>query len=70
MGPAAAEIIVVPAARQAAVPLVPAILLIVAVVGSEELQITVAVISWLVVSEYIPVAVNCWDVPLARLGFV
>jgi hypothetical protein len=35
---------------------------------SDELQVTCVVISWLVVSEYVPVAVNCWGVPTSMIG--
>jgi hypothetical protein len=34
---------------------------------SDKLQVTCVVISWLVVSEYVPVAVNCWVVPTSMI---
>jgi hypothetical protein len=39
----------------------------VATVPSEELQVTDVVRSWVVRSEYVPVARNCWVVPRAIL---
>ena len=36
--------------------------------GSDELHVTVAVRSWMLLSEKIPVAVNCRIVPFAMLG--
>jgi len=68
--PEAAVIVVEPAATAAASPLEPAVLLTVATVVNEELQVTIAVMSWIVLSEKIPVAVNCLVVPSAMLGFV
>jgi hypothetical protein len=43
-------------------------LLIVATDVSDELQVTCMVISLLVPSEYVPVAVNCWVTPTGMLG--
>src|SRR6185369_11757426 len=70
MSPDVALMVVVPAARAAALPIVPAALLMVALVASEELQVTVVVRSCVLLSEKVPVAANCWDVSLAMLGFV
>jgi hypothetical protein len=59
MLPHVAVIVVVPAARGVANPFEPAVLLTVAVEGEEELQVDVAVIFWVELSEKVPVAVNC-----------
>jgi len=59
-----AVMVVVPAATAVARPL----LLTVATDVLDELQVTCGVISWLVPSEYVPVAVNCWLTPLGTLG--
>ena len=50
--------IAVPAATAVARPL----LLIMATEWFDELQVTCVVISWLLPSEYVPVAVNCWAI--------
>ena len=63
--PDAALIVVEPAATETARPLDPAALLIVATAVFEELQATVVVSTWVVLSEYVPVATNCLFVPLA-----
>src|ERR1700751_797544 len=55
-----------PAAK--ARPFEPAALLTVATVGSEELQVTSAVRSWVELSVYTPVAVNCSLRPAALAG--
>ena len=57
--PNAAEIVTVPAAAPLAKPSVPTALLMVAMALSDELQVAEAVRSWVVVSLYVPVAVNC-----------
>ncbi|MDR3579358.1 MAG: hypothetical protein P4L44_05300 [Oryzomonas sp.] len=59
--PDVALIVVMPAATAAAVPLLPAVLLMVAttVLVLEELQVTDEVRSCIVPSENVPVAVNC-----------
>ncbi len=57
--PDVALIVAGPAAAANASPLDPAALLIVAMAEFEELQLTAAVRFWVVLSEYIPVAVNC-----------
>ena len=44
------------------------LVLTVATNSSDELQATNTVISWLVPSEYVPVAVNCWVTPTGILG--
>jgi hypothetical protein len=59
-----------PVATAVASPLEPLVLLTVATGIDEELQVTIAVMSWIVLSEKIPVAVNCLLVPSAMLGFV
>jgi hypothetical protein len=56
--------VVVPAATAVARPL----LTIVAVAVLEEVQVACVVISWVVESEYVPVAVNCWVAPAAILA--
>jgi len=66
--PAVAMIVAVPAARQDVSPLEPAALLIVDTVAFEELQVTDAVRSCVVPSEYVPIAVNCLVVPFAFVG--
>jgi hypothetical protein len=70
MPPEVAVIVAVPAATVVALPLVPAVLLMVATDAADELQVTDAVRSWVVLSEKVPVAVNCWVVPRAMLGLV
>jgi hypothetical protein len=57
--PEVAVMVVTPVVRAVARPL----LLTVAIVVSEELQVTCVVISWVVPSAYVPVAVNCWVAP-------
>lgn len=59
MLPEVAVIVVDPAATDVARPLDPAALLIVAAPVLEEDQVTDAVRFWVVLSEYVPVAVNC-----------
>ncbi len=70
MLPDPAVIVVEPAAAGVATPLEPAALLIVATPVLEELQVTDVVRFWVELSEYVPVAVNCWVVPLTTLGLV
>ena len=67
MLPSVAVIVLLPTASGVAKPLEFAALLIVAVTVLEELQVTVEVISFFVLSEYIPVAVNCFVAPSAIL---
>ncbi len=66
MPPAAADIVVDPAATEVANPAV----LMVATPVLDELQVTVAVRSCVVLSENVPVAVNCPVEPSAMLGLV
>ena len=68
--PEAAEMDVVPAATELANPMEPAVLLMAATEVFEELQATVAVRSCVVLSENVPVAMNCWFVPLTMPGLV
>mgnify|MGYP001573491007 CR=1 FL=1 len=68
--PSVAVIVAVPAATEVASPLEPAALLTVAIAESDELQVTVAVRSWVEPSEYMPVAVNCRDAAGAILGLL
>ncbi len=62
--PDVAVIVVVPAEAAVAKPG----LLTVATDGSDELQMTCVVISNLVASEYVPVALNCWVAPTSIVG--
>lgn len=66
--PKAALIVVAPAASDVARPLEPAVLLMVAMDVVDELQVTEVVRSWVVLSENVPVAINCLFVPDAMLG--
>ncbi len=68
--PNIALIVVVPATMEVARPLEPAVSLMLALAVSKELHVTDAVRSFLVPSEYIPVALNCWVVPIAMDGLV
>jgi hypothetical protein len=68
--PDVAVIVVEPAATEVADPLEPAALLMVATAAADELQVTAVVRFWVVLSEYVPVAMNCWFVPFAMLGLV
>jgi hypothetical protein len=60
----AAVMVAVPAATPVARPL---LLIVAADVGSE-VQVACVVIFWVVESEYVPVAVNCWVFPAAMLA--
>jgi hypothetical protein len=62
--PEMAVMVEVPAATAVARPLP----LTVATEGLDEVQLTCVVISWLVPSEYVPVAVNCLATPAGMLG--
>ena len=64
----AAVIVVEPTAREMACPWEPAVLLIDATPVLEELQVVCAVRSCVVLSENVPMAVNCWVEPLAIPG--
>jgi hypothetical protein len=68
--PDVAVIVADPVATEVASPLDPPALLTVATPVSDELQVADAVKSWVVLSEYVPVAVNCCFVPRAMLGLV
>ena len=65
VAPEVAVIVVVPAAAPVATPAV----LTVATPVSDELQVTDAVISPVVPSEYVPMAVNCWVASAAMVWF-
>ncbi len=69
MPPDVAVIVVVPAPTEAASPFEPVALLIVATAVFEELQETVEVMFCTEPSVNAPVAVNCWVLPSAMLGF-
>ena len=62
--PNLAVMLAVPAATGEARPL----LLTSATDGFDEVQITCVVISWLVPSEYTPVAINCWATPASMVA--
>ena len=62
--PEVAVMVAVPTETAVARPLP----LTVATEVSDEVQVTCVVISWLVPSENIPVAVNCWVTPTGMLG--
>jgi hypothetical protein len=66
--PDVAVIVVVPTPALVAKPLLPGVLLIVATVADDELHCTVVVISWVLPSVKVPVAVNCCAVPRGTLG--
>ena len=68
--PEVAVIVVLPAETEVARPLEPAVLLTAATAVLDEFQVTDEVISWLVLSEKIPLAVNCLVVPSSMLGLV
>src|SRR6266567_4036656 len=63
--PNVAVIVVVPAPTEAASPFAPCVLLMVATAVAEEPHVTSVVRFCVVLSEKVPVAVNCWLVPLA-----
>jgi hypothetical protein len=62
--PEVAVMVEVPATTAVARPLP----LTVATDVLDEVQVTCVVISWLVPSEYVPVAANCWVTPAGMLG--
>lgn len=66
--PAVAAIVVAPTDFARASPREPAVMLIVATVADDELQVTELVMSRVVLSEYVPVAINCCVVSRAMLG--
>ena len=68
--PDVAVIVVEPAATDVALPLEPAALLMAATVVDDDFQVADVVRFCVELSEYVPVAVNCLDVPSAILGFV
>ena len=68
--PDVAVIVVEPAATDVALPLEPAALLMAATVVDDDFQVTDVVTFCVELSEYVPVAVNCFDVPSAMLGLV
>ena len=65
--PRVALMVVNPTPTAVARPSEPSALLIVAKVSADELQVTCVVRSWVVLSEYVPVAVYCRVNPLAML---
>lgn len=66
--PNAAIIEVLPPESDVAKPCVAGALLIDAIDGSEELHVTEDVRSWVVASEKMPVALNCWVMPFTTVG--
>ncbi len=67
--PSVAVIDAEPEATGAASPIEPAVLLMLATADDEELQTTLVVRFCVELSEYVPVATNCWIIPSARVGF-
>ncbi len=67
--PSVAVIVAEPEATGAARPIEPAVSLMLATADDEELQTTLVVRFCVELSEYVPVATNCWIIPSARLGF-
>ena len=65
--PDVAVIVVEPAATDVAKPLEPVALLMAATPPADELQVNAVVTSCVVLSEYVPMAVNCRVVPLTML---
>ncbi len=65
--PDVAVIVVEPVANALEKPLEPAALLMDATLVADELHVMEAVKFCVELSEYVPIAVNCWDVPLAML---
>jgi hypothetical protein len=68
--PNVAVIVVEPEDADVASPLETAALLMTATPAADEFQVTDAVRSCVVLSEYVPVAANCSAVPLTMLGLV
>lgn len=68
--PEAAVIVAAPTANAVTFPAEPDALLTEATVAADELHVTDAVISCVLLSEKVPVAVNCWDVPMAMAALV
>jgi len=68
--PDVAAIVVKPAAAAVASPLEPAAPLMDATAVTDEFQVTVVVRSCVVLSENVPMAVNCFADPLTTLGLV
>lgn len=68
--PDVAVMVTEPVSAAVAIPLVPDALLIVATALFVDDHVTAEVISWVVLSVYIPVAVNCCVVPFALTGLV
>ena len=63
-----AEMVLVPTAMPVARPRDPLLLEMVATAGVAEVHVTWLVMSWTVLSEYVPTAVNCFVVPAAMDG--
>ncbi len=66
--PNVAVIVVLPVPTLVASPLLPAVLLIVATVAVADAHVTVPVMSCVLPSVYVPVAVNCFVVPRGIVG--
>ncbi len=64
--PKAAVMVAAPAETAVASPLPE---LIVATDGLDEVQVTCVVMSCVVLSEYVPLAINCWVAPTETVGF-
>ena len=67
IAPDVAEMVAEPADTAVTEPVEPAVLLTVATAALDELHVTEAVRSCVVLSEKVPVATNCCTVPLATL---
>jgi hypothetical protein len=70
MLPEVAVTVVAPAVSVVTRPQYPAVLLMIATAGEDELQFTEVVITLVVLSENVPVAMNCWVLPSAMPGFI
>jgi hypothetical protein len=66
--PEFAPIVVVPALLQVASAAMLGALAIVATLAEDELQCAFSVMSWVLPSLKVPVAVNCWVVPAVAVG--
>lgn len=69
MAPKVAVMMVEPVPTDVASPFEPDVLLIVATPVFEEFQVTKEETSWVVLSESVAIAMNCWVVPSTMLGF-
>lgn len=70
ISPEEAVIVADPGESASAEPLAEVSLLILAIEGSPQLHVTDEVMSCVELSVKVPVALNCWDVPAASVGFL